>query len=69
MSDDPLDAIRKRDEETAKMWFTGPASFTAQAARDRRLLLDEVESLRARLAHAGLLAAGETVVYSRWNRR
>lgn len=34
-----LEAIRARDAESGPTWFTGPASFTAQAARDRRTLL------------------------------
>ena len=47
MSD--LTAIRKRDADSAALWFTGPASFTAQAARDRRELLREVDRLLARV--------------------
>jgi hypothetical protein len=31
--------IEARDEASGSLWFTGPASFTAQAARDRRTLL------------------------------
>lgn len=34
-----LEKIRARDAESGAIWFTGPASFTAQAARDRRTLL------------------------------
>jgi hypothetical protein len=31
--------MRRRDREAAALWFTGPKSFTALAARDRRELL------------------------------
>ena len=41
--DDPLREIRARDRESGALWFTGPASFTAQAARDRRALLAFIE--------------------------
>ena len=44
MSD--LAAIQKRDNESGNVWFTGPASFTAQAARDRRDLLVELAACR-----------------------
>lgn len=49
-----LDAIKKRDAESAGLWFIGPASFTAQAARDRRELLAciEVREAAARAAIA-----------------
>jgi hypothetical protein len=40
-----LDNIRARDAESGETWFTGPASFTAQGARDRRALLGEVDRL------------------------
>jgi hypothetical protein len=40
-----LNNIRTRDAESGETWFTGPASFTAQAARDRRALLGEVDRL------------------------
>lgn len=33
------------------MWFTGPASFTAQAARDRRALLARVDELEREAAY------------------
>ena len=36
-----LEAIILRDIETDALWFTGPKSFSALAARDRRLLLQE----------------------------
>lgn len=32
------------------LWFTGPPSFTAQSARDRRCLLGYVDELRLRVA-------------------
>lgn len=44
MSD--IDDIRKRDAESGALWFTGPVSFTAQSARDRRALLVEYDRLR-----------------------
>lgn len=34
-----LEEIRKRDADAGELWFTGPESFTAMAARDRRTLL------------------------------
>lgn len=40
-----LEAIRARDAESGATWFEGPASFTAQSARDRRTLLAEVDRL------------------------
>lgn len=44
-----LEAIKKRDAETSPLWITGPASFTAQAARDRRALLQCLsDSIRER---------------------
>lgn len=44
-----IEDIRKRDAEAAVTWFTGPASFPAQAARDRRDLLAEIDRLNALL--------------------
>lgn len=44
MSD--IDDIRERDRTSGSLWFTGPASFTAQAARDRRTLLAYNDQLR-----------------------
>ena len=39
-----VDAIRERDANCAPTWFTGPAaSGPAQAYRDRRTLLDELD--------------------------
>ena len=40
---DELQAIRDRDAAGAETWFTGPASFTAQGARDRRWLLAKLD--------------------------
>lgn len=37
-----LEEMTARDLQCAETWFTGPASFTAQAARDRRALLGAV---------------------------
>jgi len=45
-----LNEIRERDKAAAETWFKGPASFTAQAARDRRALLAMLEP-RAIPAH------------------
>lgn len=42
MDTNELQAIRERDQASGVTWFTGPASFTAQAARDRRALLVEL---------------------------
>lgn len=42
-----LDDIRKRDADSGALWFTGPASFTAQAARDRRALLAKLDEVQA----------------------
>lgn len=42
-----LEAIIARDKATGELWFTGPASFTAQAARDRRALLAALPDLLA----------------------
>lgn len=39
MTPEQLEEIRKRDAAAGALWFTGPASFTALAARDRRELL------------------------------
>jgi len=50
MSD--LAAIQKRDNESGNVWFTGPASFTAQAARDRRDLLVELAACQRWIAQA-----------------
>lgn len=44
MSGADLKAIRQRDATSGALWFTGPASFTAQAARDRRDLLAAIDS-------------------------
>ncbi len=52
MTPEELLAAQKRDAATGDLWFTGPESFTALAARDRRALLAEVEALRANLDHA-----------------
>jgi hypothetical protein len=41
-----IEEIRERDSAAADTWFKGPASFTAQAARDRRALLDAIKALR-----------------------
>lgn len=40
---DELQAVRDRDTESGATWFTGPASFTAQGARDRRYLLAKLD--------------------------
>lgn len=55
-----LIAIRARDAESGATWFTGPASSTAQAARDRRALLAEVDrlTLLVRQKHGELVMAG-----------
>ena len=45
MTPEELLAAQKRDAATGDLWFTGPESFTALAARDRRALLAEVEAL------------------------
>lgn len=45
MTEAEREAIRARDAESGATWFTGPASFTAQGARDRRALLAEVDRL------------------------
>jgi hypothetical protein len=45
--------IRIRDGLTSATWFTGPASFPARAARDRRELLAVVENLCEQLRLAG----------------
>lgn len=51
-----LVAITKRDAITNEMWLLGPpASFTAQAARDRRFLLEIVHTLRLELQAYPLL--------------
>lgn len=47
-----LKEIMKRDAESGALWFTGPASFTAQAARDRRALLAMLKDTRELLLHA-----------------
>ena len=52
MTPEELLAAQKRDAATGDLWFTGPESFTALAARDRRALLAEVEAVRANLDHA-----------------
>lgn len=52
-----IDDIRTRDKASGDLWFTGPASFTAQAARDRRTALDEIARLRGllrKIRHAGI---------------
>lgn len=41
---DALGEIRARDRESGALWFTGPLSFTAQAARDRRALLGIIDA-------------------------
>jgi hypothetical protein len=41
-----LEAIRERDRAAGDTWFKGPASFTAQAARDRRALLALIDNLQ-----------------------
>ncbi len=60
-----LDEIRKRDAESGELWFTGPASFTAQAARDRRELLAEVDRLilLVRQKHGELIMANNPDQY------
>lgn len=50
MSD--IDDIRKRDAESGALWFTGPASFTALGARDRRALLAAYDALEAEKTEA-----------------
>jgi hypothetical protein len=52
-----IDDIRDRDAEAHHMWFTGPASFTALAARDRRALLHVIDELRERLGETEPLTA------------
>jgi hypothetical protein len=42
-----LEAMRERDRLTAATWFAGPASGPAQAYRDRRALLAEIERLES----------------------
>ena len=44
-----LAEIRALDARSAPTWFTGPASFTALGARDRRALLHHVDALTAKL--------------------
>lgn len=39
--------IRGRDHASAATWFTGPESFTAMSARDRRTLLRLLDDARA----------------------
>lgn len=53
-SKDDLSAMRARDSASAETWFKGPASFTAQAARDRRELLALVQEL-SRIGSVSLL--------------
>lgn len=45
-----IEAARERDRDTGEMWFTGPDSFAALAARDRRMLLSEVNRLQQLVA-------------------
>jgi hypothetical protein len=53
-AENDLAAIRARDASSGALWFTGPESFTALAARDRRALLAEIDRLSSlvRLAEA-----------------
>lgn len=44
-TDFELERIQERDSKTAEVWFLGPVTFAAQAARDRRYLLDKVTFL------------------------
>ncbi len=46
MTHDELQAIILRDAETGPLWFTGPQSFSALAARDRRALLVDLTELQ-----------------------
>jgi hypothetical protein len=39
-----LKDVRARDAATNEMWFVGPPSFTALAARDRRAVLREIDA-------------------------
>ncbi len=50
-----LAVITARDASTGSFWFEGPASFTAQAARDRRTLLGLVRQLTTELENYPLL--------------
>jgi len=50
-----LAVITARDASSVSMWFEGPASFTAQAARDRRTLLGLVRMLMTELEAYSLL--------------
>lgn len=53
MTPEKWQAIKGRDAETSTpVWFEGPPSFTALAARDRRELIAEVEPLTAALKTA-----------------
>lgn len=61
MTDLTLDAVRKRDAESAETWFKpfqGPQQFGAagRAFVDRRFLLGEINSLTARLTKAEIEA-------------
>ena len=49
MTEAELTDIRRRDREAGSTWFKGPASFTAQAARDWRELLAELDRVSAQL--------------------
>jgi predicted transcriptional regulator len=42
-----IDEIKARDAASGVLWFTGPESFNSLAARDRRVLLAEIERLGA----------------------
>ena len=53
-----LAAIRARDAGSGALWFTGPESFTALAARDRRTLLAEIERLDRKCSALALLLYG-----------
>lgn len=45
--------IIRRDAETSRpVWFDGPASFTALAARDRAVLIEELRESRRFLIEA-----------------
>lgn len=47
MTAEQLSEILARDVETGNLWFRGPVSFAAHAARDRRALVDFLKDLAA----------------------
>lgn len=63
-----LEQIRARDAAAGALWFTGPESFTALAARDRRSLLAEIDRLNARIAQMRAAFEHHRVSSGRWDR-